>query len=277
MSFIEDAIARLVPGPFKEFLPFVSPSALKVIHKEKVLSLALEITGRAVTRNRYEEEHARIAESLGRSNLKNKIQVTKVSEKKLSIENLSSEQKKLIGETILELYFLMIHQPVALYLDLRAGAFSWDSATQILHWHPSHIFHLRTPEFLKRVQDLYKGFFEGTRDATERGLGLYRWDAKPSEGFDARIEVLMRKHFGDATSKAVHFKITHFKETFHLVFEEAIRSKSRFHPELTFLGAALAGLYVTLELLGEPLDVAKSYQNSLIANSSSTLESGSTS
>jgi hypothetical protein len=73
------------------------------------------------------------------------------------------------------------------------------------------------------------------------------------------MEALMRKHFGDAESSAVSFSIAHFRSTFHLVFEEAIASKSRFHPELPFIGAALAGLYVTLEKIGVPLNVARAY------------------
>ncbi|RYZ88443.1 MAG: hypothetical protein EOP04_09385 [Proteobacteria bacterium] len=53
----------------------------------------------------------------------------------------------------------------------------------------------------------------------------------------------------------------HFKETFGLIFQEAIASKSKFHPELSFLGATLATLYVTLELLDQELPVREIYQN----------------
>jgi hypothetical protein len=259
MNFAEAAIRRLVPEAFREFLPFVSPSGLRVISKEKVLTIALETVARTVSNARYDEEFARVSAAIADSPLQGKIEVVRTSGGPLAAAPLSPAVRTAIGETVLELYFFLIDRPVAFYLDLRPSFFSWDPASGKLRWQPSRLWFPRTPEFADRVRDLYRGFFRRSSGATTNGIALYRWDAKPSAGFDERMEALMRKHFGDAESEPITFRITQFRETFHLIFEEAITSHSRFHPELTFLGTTLAGMYLTLELLGEPLDVAGAY------------------
>lgn len=261
MSFADSFISRLVPSAFREFLPFVSPSGLRVVHKEKVLSFAVEIATRMTSQNKYAAQVSRIESAIKPTSLAQKIRVVQEIEKSVDTQTLSAEKREEIGETVLELYFFMIRQPVAFFLDLRPQFFSWDEKNERLLWRPSRLWYLPSSEFSKRLQDLYRGFFLRDGDATKSGISLYRWEAQPKAGFDDRMEVLMRKHFGDAESEKISFSISHFRDTFHLIFEEAIASGSRFHPELTFIGMALAGLYCTLEAIQEPLDVAKAYNS----------------
>lgn len=259
MSFADSFISRLIPSAFREFLPFVSPSGLRVVHKEKVLSLAVEIATRMASQSKYAAEVARIETAIKATSLAEKLTVVHENGTPLETQTLSAKTREKIGETVLELYFFMVREPVAFFLDLRPQFFSWDEKQERLLWRPSRLWYRSSAEFSLRIQDLYRGFFLRDENATESGISLYRWEARPKSGFDDRMEVLMRKHFGDAESEKISFSISHFRETFHLIFEEAIESGSRFHPELTFIGTALAGLYCTLEAIQEPLDVAKAY------------------
>lgn len=256
LSFTERAALLLVPKPFQEFLAYVSPSALRVIHKDKVLGLALDIVGRTLSRGDYDRDCAIWKAAVEKANLE--VDVVDKIETPLSLAPVTDG--KLIGERILEVYFLLIHAEVPLDLDLRPNHFGWNSETKRLLWCPSRLRHRRSAEFHARVVDLYRGFFADDRVAAGRGLELYRWDSAPADGYDERMESLLRIHFGDVRSGPIRFDMKHFKETFHLSFEEAIRSKSRFHPELTFLGTALAGLYVTLGGLDIALDVRSAYE-----------------
>lgn len=259
MSFAEAAIRRLVPAAFREFLPFVSPSGLRVIHKERVLAIALDCVGRSMSTSRYDEEFARVAAAVADSPLAGRIEVVREISEPLDPSSLTPAERAELGETILELYFLLVSRSVAFFIDLRPEFFHRIPGSGKLQWRPSRLWFSRSAEFATRIGELYRGFFRRSPEGTANGIALYRWDATPTEGFDARMEALMRQHFGDAESANIRFSMDHFRSTFHLIFEEAIASRSRFHPELSFIGAALAGLYVTLELVGEPLDVARAY------------------
>lgn len=257
MGLFQNAAAHLVPKAFREFLPFVSPSGLRVVHKEKVLGLALEIVGRTANQKRFEEETAQATDSLRASGLD--IDVGPATPETAWAE-ISPSDRKAAGEALLTLYFQLVFAPGPLFLDLRPGHLGWDSKRKRLLWEPSRLFHRPSEDFRSRVTDLYCGFFRRDAAATRRGIDLYQWESDPAHGFETRMESLMRSHFGDAESKEVLFSMTHFRETFHLIFEEAIQSRSRFHPELTFLGTALAGLYLSLEKIAVPLDVVGAYR-----------------
>ena len=249
------AAEKLVPAPFREFLPYVSPNALGVIHKERVLSLALEIVGSFVSGRNFEED----VRDSGRLLNSSAISVVTSLEGSIPLTELSPADRRKAGGAVLELYFGMIRHPVPLYLDLRPAGFGWDVANSRLLWKPTRLRIAPTEDFRERVRALYLGFFSDDAAAANRGVELYRWESTPLEGYDERMGILLREHFGDARNANILFDTAHFRRTFALIFDEAIRSRSRFHPELTFLGTALAGLYVTLESLGEPLDVAAAY------------------
>lgn len=257
MGPFQTAAAQMVPKAFREFLPFVSPSGLRVVHKEKVLGLALEIVGRTANQKRYEEEKARVIDALKSSGLDIDVGA---SNPETAWTGVPPEDRKAAGEALLTLYFHLVFAPGPFFLDLRPAHFGWDPGRKRLLWEPSRLFHLPTDDFRSRATDLYRGFFGRDANATKRGIALYQWESEPAPGFEGRMESLMRAHFGDAESQEVLFSMTHFRETFHLIFEEAIQSRSRFHPELTFLGTALAGLYLSLEKIAVPLDVVHSYR-----------------
>jgi hypothetical protein len=252
---------KLIPGPFREFLPFVSPSGLRVIHKEDVLKMALKSVRLSLDSAQYRSEVTKTSLLLTDFGLSKRIIIHEDLSQNppLIWEKRSDDEKKMIGERILELYFFLVHSNAPLFLDLRNSHFSWNSAEQILYWRPSKIWHNCTSDFKEQIIALYKYFFKENTLKSGPGIPLYRWKSTPSEGYDDRISELLNKHFGSASNSLTLFSIQHFKDTFHLIFEEGIKSRSRFHPELTFLGTTLAGLYYTLEHAGTPLDVKSSY------------------
>ena len=264
MNFGEYAASKLVPQAFREFLPFVSPAGLRVIHKEKVLSIALKSAAQTLNASSFDSAFQAIEATLARGHLKDRVRATRDSSDGIPIHEYllrASEAERVhSGESILRLYFLMIQHPVPLFLDLRPSHFRWDASENKILWTPSRLWFERSDLFFNKVKALYKGFFDHEAASTRAGLELYAWESTPSDGFSDRIEVLMRRHFGDASSQSILFSMRHFKDTFHLVFEEAIKSQTRLHPELTFLGTTLAGLYLTLELHNVPLNVAQSYR-----------------
>jgi len=259
MGFTESlkraAAEKLVPAPFREFLPYVSANALGVIHKEKVLGLALDIVGKYVSGRQFEDDVRETTKFFDSP----RFSVVERLDETTPLGELLPEDRSLAGVAILEIYFRMIRFPIPLYLDLRPGGFGWDPAHSRLLWKPNRLRLHPSEEFRDRVRNLYRGFFIDDSEATKRGVELYRWESSPSDGFDSRIGALLAQHFGDARHSHIRFDTVHFRRTFALIFDEAIRSESRFHPELTFLGTALAGLYVSLKTIAEPLDVAKAY------------------
>ncbi|MBL7716333.1 MAG: hypothetical protein JNL01_12780 [Bdellovibrionales bacterium] len=255
----------MVPAAFREFLPFVSTSALKVIHKERVLAIALKSAAQTLNDSRYLEAIDLIRKQVEASALNLPVRVAVDPKDGIELaahlQTATPENRKVIGETILQLYFLMVEYPVPFFLDLRPQNFRWEPQSNTLIWTPSRLWFERSDGFRERVRNLYQGFFRWDSEKTRAGLELYAWEALVSDGYFSRVNALLNQHFGDANSKEVEFSISHFKSTFTLLFEETIRNRSRLHPELTFIGTALAGLYVTLEKIGTPLNVAKSFHS----------------
>lgn len=252
---------QLIPEPFKEFLPFVSPSGLRVIHKTDVLNLTLKSVAQSLDSEKYRVAVNQTEILLQKFGFTQGVSIKPQIEPqfKLNPGNPCTLQKE-VGEKILELYFFLIHSPAPLFLDFRSQHFGWDEQNKILHWVPSRIWHDRSDFFRTSVVALYQSFFSESTLVGTPGVSLYQWKTKASPGFVERIASLLQRHFGSAAHTPHQFSIHHFRTTFHEVFEEGIKSRSKFHPELAFLGTTLAGLYTTLEMINTPLDVAASYQ-----------------
>lgn len=251
---------RLTPEPFRDFLPYTSLSALKVVHTGKVLKRALEIV------QHYGSEGARIraAESLSASleTAGLPIQIAKSPVAPLEVGALSSETRAVIGARVLGLYFHQLYGQGPWFLDLRPRHFAWDDAQRCLSFFPSGLWYEPDPDFKRRVQALYQGFYRQDQTALANGVELYSWSSKPLAGFSQRIERLLREHFGPGDTPEIRFSIASFRSTFDRIFRETADSKAKLHPELTFLGVGLIGLYLTLEQLDVPLDARRAFETS---------------
>lgn len=251
---------RLTPEPFRDFLPYTSLSALKVIHTGKVLKRALEIVqnqGSEAARIRAAQSLTASLKAVGAS-----IQVAGSPVVPLNVRALSSETRAAIGSSVLSLYFHQLHRQGPWFLDLRPRHFAWDDAQRALIFFPSGLWYEPDADFRRRVQALYTGFYRHDRAALGTGIELYGWQSEPLAGFPHRIERLLRDHFGAGDAAQIRFSIAHFRSTFDRIFRETAESKAKLHPELTFLGVGLVGLYLTLEQLDVPLDARHAFEAS---------------
>ena len=255
----ESWAVRLAPEPFRDFLPYTSPAALKVIHAKQVLSRALGVAQRVSDQSARAREATHLQESLVAAGLGSGLRVSFEPAPSLMTSELSEADRLVIGGRVLDLYFHLLHWEGPLFLDLRPRHFSWSAERQQLSYFPSTLWCRPEPEFMQRLRALYTGFYQ--RDSVElaRGIDLYRWDCSESAGFAERIEVLLRSHFGSAESTPTRFAIAHFRTTFDAIFAEVAASRAKLHPDLTFLGVELVGLYLTLEALNVPLDARSAF------------------
>ncbi|RYZ77806.1 MAG: hypothetical protein EOP04_30790, partial [Proteobacteria bacterium] len=182
MNLAERALSSLVPKSFQDFLGYVSPGALGVVHKERVLKMAVSIAQHSVGSEHYQKAYLQMEQVLSEQSLP--ISMTdQALARQLGQQDLAEATRKRVGELVLSLYFVMIESEVPLFLDLRPAQFYWDESQQILQWHPSKLFHVPGHDFHYRIQKLYEGFFENNPIATEVGIELYRWESKPKAGF----------------------------------------------------------------------------------------------
>lgn len=249
---------RLAPEPFRDFLPYTSLSALKVIHTGKVLERALEIV------QHYRSDAARtraaqtLATSLSTAGLA--IQIASSPVAPLDVTALSPETRATIGGRVLDLYFHQLHGQGPWFLDLRPRQFAWDDAQSSLTFFPSGLWYDPESDFRQRVRSLYAGFYRRDQPTLAKGIELYSWHSRPLAGFSQRIELLLREHFGAGDACDIRFSIAHFRATFDRIFRETAESNAKLHPELTFLGVGLVGLYLTLEQLQVPLNPRRAFE-----------------
>jgi hypothetical protein len=251
---------RLTPEPFRDFLPYTSLSALKVVHTGQVLEHALQVV------QHYGSEPARaagaevLAASMRAAGLP--IQVARAAFAPLDATRLSRAARVAIGDQVLRLYFHQLYAQGPWFLDLRPRHFAWSEERQQLTFFPSGLWYRPEAEFRRRVQSLYEGFYRRDPSSLAAGIELYSWGTTPLAGFSERIERLLSEHFGAGETQPMLFSIAHFRETFERIFDEVARSRAKLHPELTFLGVGLVGLYLTLEQLQVPLEARQAFDAS---------------
>lgn len=251
---------RLTPEPFRDFVPYTSLSALKVIHTGKVLSRALEIVQHHGSESARQRAAHALAVSLSPAGLPIRIATSPVAP--LDVGALSAAARAAIGASVLGLYFHQLQGSGPWFLDMRPRHFAWDDKQQSLTFFPSGLWYEPNPDFRRRVQSLYEGFYRKDQLALAKGVELYSWESRPSPGFAQRIERLLREHFGPGDAGELRFSIANFRSTFDRIFRETADSKAKLHPELTFLGVALVGLYLTLEQLQVPLCPRQAFEAS---------------
>ena len=263
MNLLQKWAERVTPAPFREFIPYVSPSSLHVVHANDVLKLALEIGKNAFSRVSPAELLERFPTPLQEELSAAGIELTPAPESTLAVAdaNLNGPAKKEIGNRILFLYFALIHHAPYLPLDLRLKQFRWDEQSGKLYFQATGFGFNPSPELQSGLAGLYRGFFFHDEAATQSGLDLYAWKSKPKTGYFDRIEGLLRKHFGTSERAEVAFAMPHFRESFHAIFEEAKASNAKLHPELAFVGSLLVTLYLSLDALGQTHPVAAIYHS----------------
>jgi len=256
----ESWAARLGPEPFRDFLPYTSASALKVIHVKQVLSRALSVAQHVSDESARARATLRLQESLRAAGFAELLEISPEPVSGLVVSGLSEADREVIGERVLALYFHLLVREGPLFLDLRPRHFSWAPGRRTLRFYPSSLWCEPEPAFMQRLRALYAGFYRNDEEALAQGIELYRWHSSPSDGFATRVEGLLRNHFGSTDGSPVRFLVSHFRATFEAIFREVANSRAKLHPDLTFLGVELVGLYLTLESLNVALHVQPAFE-----------------
>jgi hypothetical protein len=271
MGGAESWAQRLAPEPFRDFLPYTSASALKVIHVTQVLRKAIDVARHVSSSVDRDRHAAALRVSLNAAGLGDQLSVSTEPAKRLNPAELSELERRLVGERVLALYFHLLRWNGPWFLDLRPRHFGWDAEKALLTFYPSSLWYQPEPDFVSRVRSLYAGFYRADASELAAGIDLYRWNCKPLAGFEQRIEALLRDHFGPGDASEISFSIAHFRATFDAIFKEVADSRAKLHPDLTFLGVELVGLYLTLEALAVPLSPRRAFDGASRSRSSAEL------
>ncbi len=260
---VETWVTRLAPEPFRDFLPYTTVSALKVIHPSQVLAKAVEVGGHFSSGHERARHAEQLRASLAQAGLSEGLAVLDRSPVGPLTASWDAPTSRLIGQRVLELYFHLLAWEGPLFLDLRPRYFSWDEQRRQLGFYPSSLWYRPDAEFMARVRALYAGFYRRDEAALARGIELYAWHSRPTAGFAARMEALLRDHFGPGETQDMRFSTAHFRATFDRIFLEVAESGAKLHADLPFLGVELIGLYLTLESLAVPLSPRLAFDTSL--------------
>lgn len=145
------------------------------------------------------------------------------------------------GDAALQLYFQQILTRPDCLLDLSREAFLHVERTSELphwEWRPSQLRYVFAPHFSQALANVYGGFYGDEPQTFARGL-----EALGLVGCDD----LFRAHFGNGDQTAVVFRVSHFVETFHSIFQECKRRGLTLGGDFVALGVALGLLYEHLE------------------------------
>jgi hypothetical protein len=157
-----------------------------------------------------------------------------------------AETRRRLGQCALTSYFGQLFAGETSLLDLRAGRLRPGPDGERALWAPRSAWVRWDPGFLAAVRDLYAGFYGDDEARFTAGLDAL--------GLEAAGPVL-RAHFGADDQRAVRFRTTDFRASFHEVFVRCRDAGTALPPGFVPLGIALACLYDGLEALDVELDV----------------------
>jgi hypothetical protein len=156
------------------------------------------------------------------------------------------------GSVILKLYFSQIFCLSECVLDLRHQGFSQDHGHMI--WTPQALFHQWDELFINSMREIYQGFYRDDKNLFRTGLARLNLST---------AEELFLAHFGSGDQSQVSFNLAGFRKSFHDIFVHCKNHKIKLHADFLPLGILLGTLYENLSHLSHPLDVRKSFEDSI--------------
>jgi hypothetical protein len=231
-------------GQLGKLASFVSPTFFDVMPAKALWKRSRALL--AGTRDREAFRHAVAARASELDRLLPAIELSDGATKSHSPVCGGSAETR--GALVVELYFHQLFHGQTVLLDLRGPSFT-PSGDRLL-WHPASWLANWSPEFIRALRDLYRGFYQHDDDRFRRGLSALSL---------THSEDLFRKQFG-AGQDRVTFRTVDFVDTFHQVFQRCKQAHVALHPDFLPLGIYLAALYDHLEDLAVPVDVAGAFQ-----------------
>ena len=253
-------IFMILPKDIKNLLQYISPAVFKIISFREVGFKLIKMVN-----NRNPETMNQLKQDLT-SSLPENLILQPFTSQLTSQTQLNDNQKTQIGEIILELYFTQLFSEKGVLLDLRPTHFGYE--TPNLCFEPGRLMHQFQSEFRNGILKIYKGFYGDEPDLLDEGLqdiGLLA--TGNSEDDRSQLISLLFAHFSNADHRPMLFKMDDFYQSFHQLFVFLKEKRQRIDSDFAFLGIYLVTLYLNLENLGVPLDVAASWEKALHRNS----------
>lgn len=161
------------------------------------------------------------------------------------------------GEQALRIFFLQIFTQSVWVLDFRREAFAdfrnppkRPTEKIPVGWEPRPYYYEISPNFLRGLRSLYRGFYEEDPALFRAALG--------DLGLE-QAEAALREHLGAGDQTKVEFRLKHFQGTFTKVFEVCHQKGIALHSDFFVLGLMLLGLYENLEEEGQPQNVRRAF------------------
>ena len=239
----------LIPESLREFLPYLSPNAFKVVPWAHLIKKSISLVAKGRTTFTLDSDSGvSICESFPEASLA------------LHSPSLTSEVRKRIGRSILEFYFRNLRSTAAVSIDFRASSFRWSPTEDRLYWNPIRLALKWDADFSEHATALYEAYYSGDHSklrGTLAALGFI--GTQESDASLAQLMELLEAHFGPGDQHEVTFSSRKLAQTFHALFQELERRGSRLQPDFAFLGIMLATLTSTLETLGCALDARAAF------------------
>jgi predicted unusual protein kinase regulating ubiquinone biosynthesis (AarF/ABC1/UbiB family) len=168
----------------------------------------------------------------------------------------TANTRHMLGEKILELYFIQALGAEKVFLDMRSTGFGLSGDDFV--WNPTGLWAQFTAEFRAGLKKLYHGFYLKDDESFQQGLlatGLVHadWPAADKE----KMARLFRAHF--ASADCMEFRLDTFQKSFQSVFAFLLEKKVRLSTDFLLLGIMLVTLYMALEECGGEYEVARIY------------------
>jgi hypothetical protein len=244
-------LMRILPGVLKELVKHV-PTVLFEVVEWKILASELpKLSRRLLNKEGYPELFDQQAKFLSALNIH---LVTELSHQK------EAQNKQLLAQNILALYFAQLLSPHGFFLDL--GPTHFEMKNNGLHFAPSGLWTKFDQTFSKGLKDIYDGFYLEDEDLFHKGLiqsGLTsnKW---PSED-RLKLAELFKSHFGASLTSEMSFDLKTFKASFFKIADFMLEKKVTISTDFLYLGIGLITLYSSLESLGEKINVKEVYLN----------------
>jgi len=241
------------PGAMKELLRYV-PTLLNDVVDWRVMTREVSaLSKRWMTGEGADEARAALAHLLP-----TQLRYTR----KPQMPELNDQQRSLLGEVILELYFTQVLSSGPLFLDLRLSHFGREHDQWT--WLPGNLWGEYSPGFARGLREVYRGFYEHSplqlrHGLTELGLINSAWPESEKE----ELEKLFRASFGGEANVPMKFELEAFQHSFQNVFKFLMERKVQLGPDFVLLGLNLITLYLALEELGQSWSVPQHYQTAL--------------
>lgn len=235
-----------LPGPIRELLRHVPTLLWEMVDWGSMTKDVTTLSGRLLSAKGKDEAKNHLAQLLPAG---------------LRFADLAgrTEDKQLLGDVWLELYFRQLLSNGPMFLDLRASTV--DGARDDWHWSPTNLWAEFTPGFALALGKLYDGFYLADDALFKQGLretGLVdpQWPLADQE----QMALLFKQHFGTADASPMRFQLSAFQASFQKVFSFLAEKKVHLSADFLHLGIMLVTLYMALESWGGTHDVARIYR-----------------